>query len=148
PLVATHPVTGWRNLSASRPFAKQIRGFKKAESDNLLEYLYSVAEKSLDIQVRFKWAKDSVAIWDNRVVLHHAVFDYFPQTRAGTRFVVLGPNRPSLDPASRSREETLGIERAPFVFADIANEIEDIKGRNKVGVKFTTQGGGRQGRGG
>ncbi|KAI9326363.1 alpha-ketoglutarate-dependent taurine dioxygenase [Zopfochytrium polystomum] len=136
PLVATHPVTGWKYLSVNRPYLKQLRGFKKAESDTLLEYLNSIPEKNLDLQVRFKWESDSVAIWDNRVVVHHAVWDYFPQVRTGVRFVVLGPTRPTFDPASKSRAEALGLVPAPFVFADVANEIEDIKGRNKQGVKF------------
>ncbi|KAI9331306.1 alpha-ketoglutarate-dependent taurine dioxygenase [Zopfochytrium polystomum] len=136
PLVATHPVTGWRYLSVNGPYLKQIRGFKKTESDALLSYLNGVPEKSLDLQVRFKWEKNSVAIWDNRVVIHHPVWDYFPHVRAGSRFVVLGPTKPAFDPASPTRNEALGIVPAPFVFADVANEIEDIKGRNKEGVRF------------
>ncbi|KAI9326364.1 hypothetical protein DFJ73DRAFT_766877 [Zopfochytrium polystomum] len=140
PLVATHPVTGWRYLSVNRPYLLQIRGFKKAESDVLLDYLNGIPEKNLDLQVRFKWEPNSVAIWDNRVVIHHAVWDYFPQSRAGSRFVVLGPSKPAFDPASKSRAEALGIVHAPFVFADVANEIEDIRGRNKEGVKFVAKG--------
>ncbi|KAI9362009.1 alpha-ketoglutarate-dependent taurine dioxygenase [Zopfochytrium polystomum] len=136
PLVPTHPVTGWKYLSVNRPYVKQLRGFKKTESDALLNFLNGVVENSLDIQVRFKWENDSVAIWDNRVVQHRATWDYYPHARVGSRFVIHGPTRPLLDPTSPSRAEALGIVPAPFVFADIANEIEDIKGRNKEGVKF------------
>ena len=35
--------------------------------------------------MRFKWEKDSVAMWDNCATQHYAVFDYAPHYRAGQR---------------------------------------------------------------
>jgi alpha-ketoglutarate-dependent taurine dioxygenase len=45
-----------------------IVGLDRAESDVLLNYLYDVYEKNVDIQVRFKWTPGTSALWDNRFV--------------------------------------------------------------------------------
>lgn len=39
----------------------------KAESDSILRMLFDQIAGNLDIQVRFRWEVNSVAIWDNRV---------------------------------------------------------------------------------
>ena len=41
PVVGVHPVTGARYLNVNRSFTQHIVGMLKAESDRLLEYLYS-----------------------------------------------------------------------------------------------------------
>jgi alpha-ketoglutarate-dependent taurine dioxygenase len=46
----------------------RIVGLDKAESDLILGYLYDVYERSVDIQVRFKWTPRTSALWDNRCV--------------------------------------------------------------------------------
>ena len=52
----------------------------KAESDRLLDYLYSHIDQP-EHQVRFRWRDNSVAIWDNRVTQHYALADYLPDYR-------------------------------------------------------------------
>ena len=41
-------------------------------------------------QCRFRWREHSIAFWDNRCVQHHAMWDYYPETRTGTRVTVAG----------------------------------------------------------
>ncbi|KAJ3344070.1 hypothetical protein HDU93_003233 [Gonapodya sp. JEL0774] len=136
PLVRTHPVTGWKHLFVNRSWAKQIKGLTRSESDLLLNYLNDHIAKGVDHQVRFKWTKNSVALWDNRSTQHTAVWDYFPSSRTGTRVVVHG-DKAFFDPKSPSRAEALGIPITPSWRGDIANTLDDIAGRNSWGVKFT-----------
>jgi alpha-ketoglutarate-dependent taurine dioxygenase len=58
-----------------------------------------------DNQVRFRWHKNDVAIWDNRSNWHAATYDY-NDVRIGDRVVSLG-EAPYYDPASGSRREAL-----------------------------------------
>lgn len=39
---------------------------------------------------RFQWTENAIAVWDNRCVLHHALWDYWPQDREGHRVSVVG----------------------------------------------------------
>ena len=66
PLVRVHPATGWRALWVNRAMTDRIVGLDKAESDVILNYLYDVYERNVDIQVRFKWTPGTSALWDNR----------------------------------------------------------------------------------
>ncbi|KAJ3344073.1 hypothetical protein HDU93_003236 [Gonapodya sp. JEL0774] len=136
PLVRTHPVTGWKHLFVNQAWAKQIKGFTLSESDLLLRYLNDQIAKGVDHQVRFKWTKNSVALWDNRSTQHTATWDFFPNVRWGTRVVVHG-DKAFFDPKSPSRAEALGIPITPSWRGDIANTLDDIAGRNSWGVKFT-----------
>jgi hypothetical protein len=58
-----------------------------------------------DAQVRFKWSKNDLAIWDNRSTWHCATYDY-AEARAGDRVCSLG-EAPYLDLQSKSRKEAL-----------------------------------------
>ncbi|KAH3673186.1 hypothetical protein WICMUC_003804 [Wickerhamomyces mucosus] len=117
PLVVTHPVTGWKSLFVNRSHTVRIPELEPEESKLVLEYLYSVLEENLDIQVRFTWADPSQdrslgasAIWDNRVANHYAVADYddVEDERHGTRVTSLGVPA-SFDPNSKSQREALGL---------------------------------------
>lgn len=68
PLVRVHPATGWKALWVNRAMTDHIVGLDKAESDVILNYLYDVYEKNVDIQLRFKWTPGTSALWDNRLV--------------------------------------------------------------------------------
>ncbi|GAA5916080.1 hypothetical protein JCM8208_006352, partial [Rhodotorula glutinis] len=112
PLVRTHPVTGWKSLFVNRKFTLRIVGLDKPESDLILNYLFDLYEKRLDAQIRFKWTPRTSALWDNRVSIHAAVFDYDPQgqPRHGTRVSSLA-EVPTFDPSSPSRREALGLDK-------------------------------------
>jgi len=72
PVIRTNPVTGWKGLFVNREFTKRIREVTKDESDAILEYLFKLVSQNHDLQVRFKWNKNDIAIWDNRSVFHTA----------------------------------------------------------------------------
>ncbi|CCE86262.1 Piso0_004741 [Millerozyma farinosa CBS 7064] len=114
PIIRTHPATGWKSLFVNRSMTRRIVGLKKEESDRILEYLFGVFEKNLDIQVRFNWkpTKEGVgtsALWDNRVSQHFAVWDFEgKEPRHGTRVSSLA-EVPYFDPNSKSQREALGL---------------------------------------
>jgi len=51
PIVRVHPATGYKSLYVNRAMTKSIVGLDKAESDLILNYLYDVYERNVDIQV-------------------------------------------------------------------------------------------------
>lgn len=57
-------------------FTRYIVGFKKEESDYLLKFLFDHMALSQDIQVRVRWAKNTLVVWDNRVTAHTALLDW------------------------------------------------------------------------
>lgn len=81
PLVRTHPATGEKALFVNPQFSRRIIGYKKEESDFLLNFLYDHIAKGQDFQARVKWAKGTVVVWDNRVTAHSALLDWDDGTR-------------------------------------------------------------------
>lgn len=90
PVVRTHPRTGRKALYVNSGFTDKIKQLRRKESDALLAMLYDHIAYGVRFQVRFHWEPDSVAIWDNRCVQHHASWDYFPETRHGYRVTTVG----------------------------------------------------------
>ncbi|MDA8024044.1 MAG: TauD/TfdA family dioxygenase [Gammaproteobacteria bacterium] len=74
-MVARHPVSGRRILYVNQSFTRQIIGMSVPDSDRLLQFLYSHANRP-EFQVRFRWSKGAVAMWDNRATQHYAAADY------------------------------------------------------------------------
>lgn len=90
PVVRTHPVTGRKGLFVNTRFTTRINELTEDESDALLQMLFrQVAENHL-CQMRFRWAKDTLLLWDNRCVQHMALFDYWPHLRVGYRLMIRG----------------------------------------------------------
>ncbi|KAI8140599.1 hypothetical protein BJV82DRAFT_645616 [Fennellomyces sp. T-0311] len=105
PVVRTHPVTGWKALYIQPGFTRSIVGLTRRESKAVLDFLFDHIESGLDFQVRFRWEEDSVAVWDNRVTAHNAIFDYLDEgARHGFR-VTPQAEKPYLDPNSKSKHE-------------------------------------------
>ncbi|RAL68042.1 hypothetical protein DID88_008765 [Monilinia fructigena] len=95
--------------SSRRAMTKSIVGLDKAESDLILGYLYDVFEKNVDIQVRFRWTAGTSAIWDNRITIHNASWDYEgTEERHGTRVTSLA-EKPYYEAGAKSRREALGL---------------------------------------
>ncbi|KAI0743431.1 taurine catabolism dioxygenase [Daedaleopsis nitida] len=109
PVIRTHPVTGFKTLFVNKSFTRRILELAPDESDDVLDYLARHVSENHDLQVRFRWAQDSVAIWDNRATFHTATNDYGTELRQGNRVVGLG-ERPYFDPKSKSRRAALGID--------------------------------------
>jgi len=109
PLVRVHPATGWKALWVNRAMTARIVGLDKDESDLILGYLCDVFEKNVDIQVRFKWTPRTSALWDNRITIHNASWDYggaYP--RHGTRVTALA-EVPYFEPTAPTRRQALGL---------------------------------------
>ena len=88
PLVKVHPETGKKLLYVSQLTTTHIVGLHPNESEAMLEMLF----KHLDwkeLQCRFYWEKNSIAMWDNRCTVHYAVRDY-TEPREMHRVTVLG----------------------------------------------------------
>ncbi|GEQ71630.1 hypothetical protein JCM33374_g5316 [Metschnikowia sp. JCM 33374] len=114
PLVRTHPATGWKYLFVNRAMTSRIVGVEPVESQLVLEHLFNVYEKNLDIQVRWNWTSKpgygTSAIWDNRIANHNAVWDHEgKQSRHGTRVTSLA-EIPYFDPSSKSQRQALGLD--------------------------------------
>jgi alpha-ketoglutarate-dependent taurine dioxygenase len=87
----------------------RIVGLDKAESDLILGYLYDVYEKNVDIQVRFRWTPGTSALWDNRITIHNASWDYEGrEPRHGTRVTSLA-EKPYFDASAPTRRQALGV---------------------------------------
>jgi len=77
PIVRTHPETGKKILFVNWTYTKKIVGMDKKESDKTLKKIFE-HQARLDLTCRFQWTENTVAIWDNRSVLHYAIADFFP----------------------------------------------------------------------
>ncbi|TAQ85852.1 hypothetical protein B7494_g5815 [Chlorociboria aeruginascens] len=109
PIVRVHPATGWKALFVNRQMTKSIVGLDKDESDVILNYLYHVYESNVDIQVRFKWTPRTSALWDNRITMHNASWDYEgTEPRHGTRVTTLA-EKPYFDADAPTRRQALGL---------------------------------------
>jgi len=75
PLIRTHPVTGKKGLFVNESMTNLIKGVDKRESDFLLRYLFDYL-RTPEFQYRHKWQTNDLAVWDNRLSLHYALFDY------------------------------------------------------------------------
>ncbi|KAJ3010239.1 UNVERIFIED_CONTAM: hypothetical protein HDU68_002257 [Siphonaria sp. JEL0065] len=122
PVIRTNPVTGWKGVFANKGFTKKINELSKDESDIVLNHLFQLTVQNHDLQVRFHWNKNDIALWDNRSSYHSATLDFDADVvvRYGERSTSLG-ERPYYDPASTSRREALGIAPPPARRAHLAS---------------------------
>jgi len=89
PVIRTHPETGRKAIFVNRTFTTCIQELSRAESDAVLTLLFDHCEQ-IDFQIRFRWERNDVAFWDNRSVMHRAVWDYWPHERKGRRVTIAG----------------------------------------------------------
>jgi len=92
PVIQTHPVTGKEFLFISQGFTQHIVGMTARDSSRLLRYLFDHIDKP-EYQVRFKWAENTIAMWDNRCTQHYATADYMPHKRLMHRITVTNDRR-------------------------------------------------------
>jgi taurine dioxygenase len=89
PVIRTHPETGRKAIYVNRTFTTRINELSEAESDAVLRLLFDHCEH-VDFQIRFRWERNDVAFWDNRCVMHRAIWDYWPNERKGRRVTIKG----------------------------------------------------------
>lgn len=94
PVVVQHPDTDRPVLFVNEPFTEKINELSRRESDALLHMLYRHIETNTRFHCRVKWRRNTVVLWDNRAVHHHAVWDYYPETRRGERVTIRCPAPP------------------------------------------------------
>ncbi|MEM1432530.1 MAG: TauD/TfdA family dioxygenase [Pseudomonadota bacterium] len=85
PVVISHPQSGDPVLYVNEAFTESIDGLSKRESDALLQLLFRHVEANTRIQCRVQWQPNTLVLWDNMGVHHHAVWDYYPECRRGER---------------------------------------------------------------
>jgi taurine dioxygenase len=89
PVIRTHPETGRKAVYVNRTFTRRILELNERESDAVLAMLFDHCEQ-VDFQIRFRWQRDDMAFWDNRCVMHRAIWDYWPHERKGRRVTIAG----------------------------------------------------------
>jgi taurine dioxygenase len=99
PVVRTHPETGEKILFVNA-FTTHFTNYHTPDNvrfgqdanpgaSMLLNYLVSQAFVP-EFQVRWRWKKNSMAMWDNRCTQHYAVMDYPPCHRKMERAGIVG----------------------------------------------------------
>ena len=89
PLVVTHPVTGKKSLYVNWSYTNRIVELSVEESKSILKLLFAMSTKEV-YTCRIKWDPGTFAIWDNRSVIHNALYDYRGQKRVMRRTTIKG----------------------------------------------------------
>ena len=89
PLVRTHPETGRKLLFVNAYFTSHVVDMDEHEGNQLLRYLISRAS-IMEYQYRVSWEPNQVTLWDNRIVQHYALSDYYPDVRIMERASIVG----------------------------------------------------------
>lgn len=89
PVIRTHPVNGRKGLFVNEGFTTHINELKPRESRAILALLFEHIGQP-EFTVRWRWAVDDIAFWDNRATQHYAVADYLPERRTMHRATVIG----------------------------------------------------------
>ncbi|MEM9174660.1 MAG: TauD/TfdA family dioxygenase [Myxococcota bacterium] len=89
PVVRTHPETGEKAIYTNGSFVTHVDDVDPEESRAILDHLER-AIMSPNVQCRFRWEKDSIAMWDNRCTQHFATNDFWPEERRMERVTIVG----------------------------------------------------------
>lgn len=89
PVVRTHPESGRKSLFVNRGHTVRFAGMTEEESAPLLNYLFD-HQVTDEFVCRFRWEPGSLALWDNRSVLHYPLNDYHGYRREMHRITLRG----------------------------------------------------------
>jgi taurine dioxygenase len=93
PVIRTHPITHRQSIYVDINHTSRIYDVDAELGEELMDELVRRATIP-EYQCRIRWAKDSIAMWDNRAVQHYAASDYWPEIRIMQRMIVEG-DRPA-----------------------------------------------------
>ena len=89
PVVRTHPETGRKSIYVNSGHTARFAGMSDEESRPLLDFLFAHQTRP-EFTCRFSWQPASIALWDNRCVLHNPVNDYHGYRRVMHRITLKG----------------------------------------------------------
>lgn len=92
PIVLTHPETGKRVLFVCRLFTVEIVGMARAESDELLQFLFNHLD-SMRADYEHSWRVGDFLIWDNRILQHSRKY-FEPAEKRAVRRVPIAADAP------------------------------------------------------
>jgi|TARA_B110000438_G_scaffold50813_2_gene51277 taurine dioxygenase len=89
PVIRTHPESGKKVIFVNSLFTTRILELNNRESEDVLKLLFEHVVTA-EYSCRFRWAPNSIAIWDNRSTQHKPINDYFPAHRMLQRITIDG----------------------------------------------------------
>jgi taurine dioxygenase len=89
PCVRTHPETGRKILFVNWVYAIRFADMTEEESAPLLDFLNRHSQRP-EFQIRLRWRRGTLALWDNRSTQHLAVNDYAGYRRVMDRVTIAG----------------------------------------------------------
>lgn len=89
PAVRTHPETGRKALFTNPGYATRFEDMTVEESEPLMDWLNAQAVRP-EHCIRFRWSPGTLALWDNRCLLHWALNDYAGWRREMHRITIEG----------------------------------------------------------
>ncbi|HEY2302429.1 MAG TPA: TauD/TfdA family dioxygenase [Acidimicrobiales bacterium] len=84
PLVRVHPISGRKALFVAGGFMDEIVDLHPEESAVLLDFLKARVDNP-NVQCRWHWRPNDLALWDERCTNHRALSDHYPQHRVMRR---------------------------------------------------------------
>ena len=79
PVVRIHPETGEKSIFVNRLMTMRIDGVDRAESDDILGYLFDLIENPANVYEHI-WQVGDLVLWDNRCTAHARTY-YDPEER-------------------------------------------------------------------
>jgi taurine dioxygenase len=112
PVIRIHPDSGRKSLFVCGNYTTRIVELSELESRRLLAMLFEHI-KSPHFQCRYRWERNTLALWDNRVVQHCAIPDY-RERRVMYRTMIAGtrPVGPRYAVSESTSQMPVGAPRA------------------------------------
>lgn len=87
PLVKYYPELGKKALYANEALTVRIKDVNRTTSNAILSILFDTI-KNPELQIRYRWKKGALVIWDNRQTHHRGTADVGSQPRRLLRFTI------------------------------------------------------------